>query len=188
MKMTSRLETKILSNDKIILRTECGEMIFPHNVFESMAREFWKNQTDCEMVYGGYGTKKTLFKYTKDGDVSFVQVDHDITISHEDAIGLFDFYRKNHTFSIEWKKIVGGAMLNNSFFIPSQHIKYIENIRELCSDSDNNCENLSGHLCGPDDVSYSFYINDDMISITCEGNHAIFDRSEWLDFIQERRK
>lgn len=187
MEKTSMLETEILG-EKVILRTKCGEMTFPHYVFESMARKFWKNQTNCKMVYGGYRTKKTIFEYTKDGDVSFVQVDHYITISHEDAVNLFDFYHKNHTFSIEWKKIVGGAMLNNSFFIPSQHIEYIEEVRELYSDSDNNCENLRGHLRGSDDVSYSFYIDDGMISITCEDNRAVFDRPEWLDFVWEMRE
>ena len=70
MEKTSMLETEILG-EKVILRTKCGEMAFPHYVFESMARKLWKNQTDCKMVYGGYGTKKTLFEYTKDEDVTF---------------------------------------------------------------------------------------------------------------------
>lgn len=79
--------------------------------------------------------------------------------------------------------VAGGAMLNDSFFISSQHINYIEEARKLLCNSDNNCENLSGHLSGPDDMFYSFYIDEDMISITCEDNRAVFDRSEWLDFV-----
>lgn len=182
------LETEILG-EKAILRCDCGEMTFPHHVFESMARVFWKNHANCEMAYGGYDVKNTLFKYTRNGNVSFIQKDLYITISHEDAVGLFDFYHKNHTFSIEWKKIAGGAMLNNSFFISSQHIDYIEKVRKLYSDSDNNCKNLGGRLRGPNDVSHSFfYIDDGMISITCENNRAVFDRSEWLDFVWEMRK
>lgn len=187
MDKTSMLEIKIC-NDKVILRCDCDEMTFPHHTFESMARVFWKDQVNCEMAYGGYDVKNTLFKYTRNGNVSFVQKDLCITIPHESAVGLFDFYHKNHTFSIEWKIVAGGAMLNDSFFIPSQHINYIEEVRKLLCNSDNNCENLSGHLCGPDDVSYSFHIDDDMISITCEDNRAVFDRSEWLDFVWEMRK
>lgn len=34
----------------------------------------------------------------------------------------------------------------------------------------------------------SFYIDKDMISITCENNRAVFDRSEWLDFIWRMKK
>lgn len=182
-----KLETEIL-NDKVVLRSACGEMTFPHQTFESMARLFWEDQDKCEMEYGGYDVKDTLFKYTRNGSVYFIQKDLYTIIPHEDAIDLFEFYHKNHTFAIEWQILQNGAVLNNRIFVSNEVIEHINEVYKFYLRSSHNYETLGGTFNLNDEFFYTFTITDKNIKIHHYEQPAIFDRHEWNIFLAELKR
>ncbi len=170
----------------VMLKAMNHTLYFPHHTFESMAREFWKQQSVCKTIYGGWNIENSVFSYTKESDVVFTQKCGQIILSYENAKELFDFYHKNHTFSIDWVILGNGAVLNNCLFISKMSINCINNVYRFYLDASWDYEELGGKVYDGEENFYTFVVADNSIKIYYNKNDFVaFDSNEWNIFLAE---